>query len=164
LAAWRPTSEYEGATSNGPARLGIQPWAASYRRDKAVELKFVEKVGGGLSGHRHRAGVLGVAIFLVEALCQVLSATRTRQCFFAAKVRSAAQREPPVHDGSRGTSAPAHARRAGGRRLLPAATRKAIDQAHFQGALHSELVGNASCTLGLPAAPRARLAPLSVED
>jgi len=30
------------------ARLGIQPWAASYRLDKAVELKFVEKVGGGL--------------------------------------------------------------------------------------------------------------------
>jgi hypothetical protein len=29
-------------------RLGIQPWAASYRLDKAVELKFVEKVGGGL--------------------------------------------------------------------------------------------------------------------
>lgn len=30
------------------ARLGIQPWAASYRLDKAVELKFAEKVGGGL--------------------------------------------------------------------------------------------------------------------
>ena len=29
------------------ARLGIQPWAASYRLDKAVELKFAEKVGGG---------------------------------------------------------------------------------------------------------------------
>lgn len=28
------------------ARLGIQPWAASYRLDKAVELRFVEKVGG----------------------------------------------------------------------------------------------------------------------
>ncbi len=27
-------------------RLGIQPWAASYRLDKAVELRFVEKVGG----------------------------------------------------------------------------------------------------------------------
>jgi hypothetical protein len=30
------------------ARLGIQPWAATYRLDKAVELRFVEKVGGGL--------------------------------------------------------------------------------------------------------------------
>lgn len=30
------------------ARLGIQPWAATYRLDKAVELKFVEKLGGGL--------------------------------------------------------------------------------------------------------------------
>ena len=30
------------------ARLGIQPWAATYRLDKAVELKFAEKVGGGL--------------------------------------------------------------------------------------------------------------------
>ena len=30
------------------ARLGIQPWAASYRLDKAVELKFAEKLGGGL--------------------------------------------------------------------------------------------------------------------
>ena len=30
------------------ARLGIQPWAASYRLDKAVDLKFAEKVGGGL--------------------------------------------------------------------------------------------------------------------
>ena len=29
-------------------RLGIQPWAASYRLDKAVDLKFAEKVGGGL--------------------------------------------------------------------------------------------------------------------
>jgi hypothetical protein len=29
-------------------RLGIQPWAATYRLDKAVELKFVEKLGGGL--------------------------------------------------------------------------------------------------------------------
>jgi hypothetical protein len=29
------------------ARLGIQPWVASYRLDKAVELKFAEKVGGG---------------------------------------------------------------------------------------------------------------------
>jgi hypothetical protein len=28
------------------ARLGIQPWAATYRLDKAVELRFVEKVGG----------------------------------------------------------------------------------------------------------------------
>jgi hypothetical protein len=28
------------------ARLGIQPWAASYRLDRAVELKFVEKIGG----------------------------------------------------------------------------------------------------------------------
>jgi hypothetical protein len=28
------------------ARLGIQPWAATYRLDKAVELKFVEKIGG----------------------------------------------------------------------------------------------------------------------
>jgi hypothetical protein len=28
------------------ARLGIQPWAATYRLDRAVELKFVEKVGG----------------------------------------------------------------------------------------------------------------------
>jgi hypothetical protein len=28
------------------ARLGIQPWAASYRLDKAVELRFVEKIGG----------------------------------------------------------------------------------------------------------------------
>jgi hypothetical protein len=27
-------------------RLGIQPWAATYRLDKAVELRFVEKVGG----------------------------------------------------------------------------------------------------------------------
>jgi len=30
------------------ARLGIQPWAATYRLDKAVELKFAEKLGGGL--------------------------------------------------------------------------------------------------------------------
>lgn len=30
------------------ARLGIQPWVATYRLDKAVELKFVEKLGGGL--------------------------------------------------------------------------------------------------------------------
>jgi hypothetical protein len=30
------------------ARLGIQPWAATYRLDKAVELRFVEKLGGGL--------------------------------------------------------------------------------------------------------------------
>jgi hypothetical protein len=30
------------------ARLGIKPWAATYRLDKAVELKFVEKLGGGL--------------------------------------------------------------------------------------------------------------------
>lgn len=30
------------------ARLGIQPWAATYRLDKAVELKFVEKLSGGL--------------------------------------------------------------------------------------------------------------------
>jgi hypothetical protein len=30
------------------ARLEIQPWAATYRLDKAVELKFVEKLGGGL--------------------------------------------------------------------------------------------------------------------
>jgi DNA-binding Lrp family transcriptional regulator len=29
------------------ARLEIQPWAASYRLDKAIELKFAEKVGGG---------------------------------------------------------------------------------------------------------------------
>jgi hypothetical protein len=29
------------------ARLGIKPWAASYRLDKAVELRFVEKLGGG---------------------------------------------------------------------------------------------------------------------
>jgi hypothetical protein len=28
------------------ARLGIQPWAASYRLDRAVELRFVEKIGG----------------------------------------------------------------------------------------------------------------------
>jgi hypothetical protein len=28
------------------ARLGIQPWAATYRLDRAIELKFVEKVGG----------------------------------------------------------------------------------------------------------------------
>jgi hypothetical protein len=27
-------------------RLGIQPWAATYRLDKAVELRFVEKIGG----------------------------------------------------------------------------------------------------------------------
>jgi hypothetical protein len=30
------------------SRLGIQPWAATYRLDKAVELRFVEKLGGGL--------------------------------------------------------------------------------------------------------------------
>jgi hypothetical protein len=30
------------------ARLGIQPWAATYRLDKAVELKLVERLGGGL--------------------------------------------------------------------------------------------------------------------
>jgi DNA-binding Lrp family transcriptional regulator len=30
------------------ARLGIQPWAATYRLDKAIELHFVEKLGGGL--------------------------------------------------------------------------------------------------------------------
>ena len=30
------------------ARLGIQPWAATYRLDKAIELKLVEKLGGGL--------------------------------------------------------------------------------------------------------------------
>lgn len=30
------------------SRLGIQPWAATYRLDKAVKLKFVEKLGGGL--------------------------------------------------------------------------------------------------------------------
>lgn len=30
------------------ARLGIQPWVATYRLDRAVELKFVEKLGGGL--------------------------------------------------------------------------------------------------------------------
>lgn len=30
------------------SRLGIPPWAASYRLDKAVALKFAEKVGGGL--------------------------------------------------------------------------------------------------------------------
>ena len=29
------------------ARLGVQPWVAGYRLDKAVELKFVEKLGGG---------------------------------------------------------------------------------------------------------------------
>ena len=29
------------------SRLGISPWAASYRLTKAVELKFVEKVGAG---------------------------------------------------------------------------------------------------------------------
>ena len=29
-------------------RLGIQPWAATYRLDKAVELKLVERLGGGL--------------------------------------------------------------------------------------------------------------------
>lgn len=28
------------------ARLGIQPWVATYRLDRAVELRFVEKVGG----------------------------------------------------------------------------------------------------------------------
>jgi hypothetical protein len=30
------------------SRLSIKPWAAGYRLDKAVELKFVEKLGGGL--------------------------------------------------------------------------------------------------------------------
>ena len=30
------------------ARLGLQPHAAQYRLDKAVELKFAEKLGGGL--------------------------------------------------------------------------------------------------------------------
>jgi len=29
------------------ARLGIKPWAAGYRLDKAVELKFAEKLDGG---------------------------------------------------------------------------------------------------------------------
>ena len=29
------------------ARLGIKPWAAGYRLDKAVELRFAEKLGGG---------------------------------------------------------------------------------------------------------------------
>ena len=29
------------------ARLGVKPWVAGYRLDKAVELKFVEKLGGG---------------------------------------------------------------------------------------------------------------------
>jgi hypothetical protein len=30
------------------ARLGVKPWVAGYRLDKAVELRFVEKLGGGL--------------------------------------------------------------------------------------------------------------------
>ena len=30
------------------ARLGVKPWVAGYRMDKAVELKFVEKLSGGL--------------------------------------------------------------------------------------------------------------------
>ncbi|HET7505247.1 MAG TPA: hypothetical protein VFK02_29715 [Kofleriaceae bacterium] len=30
------------------ARLGVKPWVAGYRLDKAVELKFVEKLSGGL--------------------------------------------------------------------------------------------------------------------
>jgi hypothetical protein len=30
------------------ARLGLKPWVATYRLDKAVDLRFVEKVGGGL--------------------------------------------------------------------------------------------------------------------
>lgn len=29
------------------SRLGISPWAASYRLGKAIEAKFVEKVGAG---------------------------------------------------------------------------------------------------------------------
>ncbi len=28
-------------------RLGVKPWVAGYRLDKAVELRFAEKVGGG---------------------------------------------------------------------------------------------------------------------
>lgn len=30
------------------ARLGVKPWVAGYRLDKAVELRFAEKLGGGL--------------------------------------------------------------------------------------------------------------------
>ena len=33
------------------ARLGISPWAASYRLNQAIKMKFVEKAGGG----RYRA-------------------------------------------------------------------------------------------------------------
>ena len=29
------------------ARLGVKPWVAGYRLDKAVELRFAEKLGGG---------------------------------------------------------------------------------------------------------------------
>ena len=29
------------------ARLGVKPWIAGYRLDKAVELRFAEKLGGG---------------------------------------------------------------------------------------------------------------------
>ena len=29
------------------ARLGVKPWVAGYRLDKAVELQFAEKLGGG---------------------------------------------------------------------------------------------------------------------
>jgi hypothetical protein len=29
------------------SRLGVKPWVAGYRLDRAVELRFAEKVGGG---------------------------------------------------------------------------------------------------------------------
>ena len=48
LAAQRRCSAAFFAGREVAARLGIQPWVATYRLDKAVELKLVERLGGGL--------------------------------------------------------------------------------------------------------------------